>query len=104
MSDKQLQYSCSFCNKHRDNVKALIAGDKAYICNECIHLCLEALSGEQPDPTSSFDASLTPMEIKSYLDRYVISQDAAKRSLSVAVRNHYKRCLLYTSPSPRDRS
>lgn len=91
MSDKQLQYSCSFCNKHRDNVKALIAGDKAYICNECIHLCLEALSGEQPDPTSSFDASLTPMEIKSYLDRYVISQDAAKRSLSVAVRNHYKR-------------
>jgi ATP-dependent Clp protease ATP-binding subunit ClpX len=86
-----MQLSCSFCNKHRDAVKALIAGDKAYICNECIHLCLEALSGEEPAETSSFDGTVTPMEIKSYLDRYVIGQDLAKRSLSVAVRNHYKR-------------
>lgn len=85
-----MQLSCSFCNKHRDTVKALIAGDKAYICNECIHLCLEALSGEETTD-ATFDSSVTPTEIKSYLDRYVVGQEQAKKSLSVAVRNHYKR-------------
>lgn len=87
--DKVQSLSCSFCNKHRDNVKALIAGESAYICNECIHLCLEALS-ETPEPTS-FGESSTPSQIKAYLDRFIIGQDLAKRSLSVAVRNHYKR-------------
>lgn len=89
--DKTKSLSCSFCNKHRDSVKALIAGDTAYICNECIHLCLEALGSDEPKETLTFTDSVTPMEIKSYLDRYVIGQDLAKRSLSVAVRNHYKR-------------
>lgn len=82
--------TCSFCNKHRDSVKALIAGDKAYICDECINLCVEALKGEKQE-TSSFDSTVTPAEIKDYLDRYIISQHTAKISLSVAVRNHYKR-------------
>ena len=89
MVDKVQNLTCSFCNKHRDEVKALIAGDKAYICNECIHLCLEALSEE--NETVSFTGTSTPSEIKAYLDRFVVGQDLAKRSLSVAVRNHYKR-------------
>jgi ATP-dependent Clp protease ATP-binding subunit ClpX len=86
-----MSLTCSFCNKHRDAVKALIAGDTAYICNECIHLCLEALDKDEPKESAAFDSSVTPLEIKSYLDRYVIGQDHAKRNLSVAVRNHYKR-------------
>lgn len=88
--DKNMALTCSFCNKHRDTVKALIAGDKAYICDECINLCVEALRGEQQE-SSSFDSTVTPAEIKEYLDRYIISQHIAKISLSVAVRNHYKR-------------
>ena len=91
MVDKVQSLTCSFCNKHRDEVTALIAGDKAYICNECIHLCLEALSEEKEKAPSTFTGSSTPSEIKAYLDRFVIGQDLAKRSLSVAVRNHYKR-------------
>jgi ATP-dependent Clp protease ATP-binding subunit ClpX len=86
-----MKLTCSFCNKHRDAVKALIAGDTAYICNECIHLCMEALGNDTPKESATFDSGVTPQEIKSYLDRYVIGQDLAKRNLSVAVRNHYKR-------------
>jgi ATP-dependent Clp protease ATP-binding subunit ClpX len=91
LADNKVNLSCSFCNKHRDAVKALIAGDTAYICNECIHLCLEALGKDETSESVEFDSSVTPLEIKSYLDRYVIGQDHAKRNLSVAVRNHYKR-------------
>lgn len=91
MEDKQVKLSCSFCNKHRDAVKALIAGDTAYICDECIHLCLSVLGKDATVTATEFDSSVTPVEIKSYLDRYVIGQDLAKRNLSVAVRNHYKR-------------
>lgn len=91
--DKVQSLSCSFCNKHRDEVKALIAGEKAYICNECIHLCLEALTSdsEKEKQKGIFNDASSPSEIKAYLDRFVISQDLAKRALSVAVRNHYKR-------------
>ncbi len=91
MVDKVQSLTCSFCNKHRDEVKALIAGDKAYICNECIHLCLEALSDEKDNTPNVFSNASTPSEIKAYLDRFVVGQNLAKRSLSVAVRNHYKR-------------
>ena len=91
MVDKVQSLTCSFCNKHRDEVKALIAGDKAYICNECIHLCLEALSDEKDTTPNVFSNASTPSEIKAYLDRFVVGQNLAKRSLSVAVRNHYKR-------------
>jgi ATP-dependent Clp protease ATP-binding subunit ClpX len=86
-----MKLTCSFCNKHRDAVKALIAGNTAYICDECIHLCLEALGKDETSEATAFDSTVTPSEIKNYLDRYVIGQDHAKRNLSVAVRNHYKR-------------
>jgi ATP-dependent Clp protease ATP-binding subunit ClpX len=91
LADKSQHLYCSFCNKHRDEVKALIAGDKAYICNECINLCLEAMSEEVKETKTEFNDATTPSEIKEYLDRYIIGQNAAKRQLSVAVRNHYKR-------------
>jgi ATP-dependent Clp protease ATP-binding subunit ClpX len=89
--DKNQNLSCSFCGKHRDEVKALIAGENAYICNECIHLCLEAMANDGKEEHVEFSDNTTPSEIKAYLDRYVIGQHSAKRSLSVAVRNHYKR-------------
>lgn len=89
--DKVQNLVCSFCNKHRDEVDALIAGDSAYICNSCINLCLEALSTNKGTAPSTFDDATTPLEIKTYLDRFIIGQHMAKRQLSVAVRNHYKR-------------
>jgi ATP-dependent Clp protease ATP-binding subunit ClpX len=89
--DKVQKLSCSFCNKGRDEVKALIAGENAYICDECINLCVDAIASDVKDKPGEFINSTTPSEIKSYLDRFIIGQDLAKRSLSVAVRNHYKR-------------
>ena len=89
MADKPQSLCCSFCNKHRDAVKSLIAGDSAYICDECIQLCLAAMI--EPTESNTFGESSTPSQIKAYLDRFIIGQDLAKRSLSVAVRNHYKR-------------
>lgn len=89
--DKTQPLNCSFCSKHRDEVKALIAGERAYICNECINLCLEALESDSDQEKSKIADLSTPREIKNYLDRYVVGQELAKRSLSVAVRNHYKR-------------
>lgn len=85
---------CSFCGKGHDDVKKLIAGPDVYICNECIELCNgimdedEAESDVQP---SSIGHNLRPAEIKALLDEYVIGQENAKRILSVAVYNHYKR-------------
>jgi ATP-dependent Clp protease ATP-binding subunit ClpX len=90
LADSQ-HLNCSFCGKHRDEVKALIAGENSYICDECIHLCLEALSETAPGVPTTFTDSTTPSQIKGYLDRFIIGQHLAKRSLSVAVRNHYKR-------------
>lgn len=88
-ADKELH--CSFCGKHRDKVKSLIAGETAYICNECIDLCVSVLKEDEHIATADFDNNTTPSEIKHYLDQYVIGQELAKRALSVAVRNHYKR-------------
>ena len=89
--DKNQSLNCSFCSKHRDEVKALIAGERAYICNECINLCLEALASDSDQEKTKIADMSTPREIKNYLDRYIVGQELAKRSLSVAVRNHYKR-------------
>lgn len=83
--------SCNFCGKTRDAVRSLIAGETAYICNECIDLCVKVLNEDTQEPVTHFAEGSTPTEIKQYLDRYVIGQDLAKRALSVAVRNHYKR-------------
>ncbi len=88
---------CSFCGKTQDQVRKLIAGsDNVYICDDCIELCAEILEEELADanaagPDFSGINLLKPKEIKAFLDEYVIGQDEAKKVLSVAVYNHYKR-------------
>src|SRR3954447_4448739 len=85
---------CSFCGKSQHEVKKLIAGPSVFICDECIDLCNEIIRDELPAGDEQREARgdlPTPAEIKGNLDNYVIGQEAAKRSLSVAVYNHYKR-------------
>ena len=85
---------CSFCNKTQDQVRKLIAGQNVYICDECIEVCSEIIEDELEDYDESSDINLLkPKEIKDFLDQYVIGQEAAKKVLSVAVYNHYKRIL-----------
>lgn len=83
---------CSFCGKSQKQVKKLIAGPGVYICDECIDLCNEIIEEELVEASTSDLGELPkPREIYAFLDEYVIGQDAAKKSLSVAVYNHYKR-------------
>ncbi|MCD6435348.1 MAG: ATP-dependent protease ATP-binding subunit ClpX [Clostridiales bacterium] len=83
---------CSFCGKAQDQVKRLIAGPDVYICDECVHLCMEIISEDEiEDIEVNLDNLPKPQEIKNILDRYVIGQEYAKKALSVAVYNHYKR-------------
>ncbi|PIF04609.1 MAG: ATP-dependent Clp protease ATP-binding subunit ClpX [Propionibacterium sp.] len=86
-------FKCSFCGKSQKQVKKLIAGPGVYICDECIGLCNEIIEEEFPDKPqhASPDRLPKPREIRDFLDDYVIGQDEAKRVLSVAVYNHYKR-------------
>ncbi|HEU4801289.1 MAG TPA: ATP-dependent Clp protease ATP-binding subunit ClpX [Gemmatimonadales bacterium] len=89
-TDKHLR--CSFCGKSKDSVRKFISGPSVYICNECITLCNEILAeDEEREVTESITQVPTPMELKEVLDQYVIGQEEAKRALSVAVYNHYKR-------------
>jgi len=96
-TDKQKKLRCSFCNKTQEQVRKLIAGPNVYICDECIDICAEIIQDELDDyDNSGFDADinlLKPMEIKEFLDDYVVGQEEAKKILSVAVYNHYKRIL-----------
>ncbi len=88
--DKNLR--CSFCGKSKDSVKKFISGPNVYICNECISLCNEILAEEEERAgTDTVSRIPTPQEIKETLDQYVIGQERAKKSLAVAVYNHYKR-------------
>ena len=87
---------CSFCGKDSSQVKRIIAGPNAYICNECIDLCSEIINNEvnfeQDVDDEDYEVELsTPIEINEFLNDYVIGQDAAKKTLAVAVYNHYKR-------------
>ena len=83
---------CSFCGKSQDEVNKLIAGPSVYICNECVDLCNDIIEEESKvGEESSYDKTLSPAEIFSQLDEYVIGQQKAKKVLSVAVYNHYKR-------------
>ncbi|OYU42853.1 MAG: ATP-dependent Clp protease ATP-binding subunit ClpX, partial [Burkholderiales bacterium PBB4] len=86
---------CSFCGKSQHEVKKLIAGPSVFICDECIELCNDIIRDEAPAEGAAAKSAKSdlpvPNEIKTTLDQYVIGQDAAKRTLSVAVYNHYKR-------------
>jgi ATP-dependent Clp protease ATP-binding subunit ClpX len=89
-NDKHLR--CSFCGKSKEAVKKFISGPNVYICNECIALCNEILAEEEErEAAGRFTEIPTPSEIKEVLDQYVIGQEVAKKTLSVAVYNHYKR-------------
>jgi ATP-dependent Clp protease ATP-binding subunit ClpX len=88
------QFFCSFCGKNQKEVKKLIAGPSVYICNECIKLCSEIIEDEEKEKSEESEGSkdfMVPKQIKAMLDSYVIEQDQAKKVLSVAVYNHYKR-------------
>ncbi|BBF84719.1 ATP-dependent Clp protease ATP-binding subunit ClpX [Aquitalea magnusonii] len=105
-SNEKLLY-CSFCGKSQHEVQRLIAGPQVFICNECVELCndiireeLEKVVGEIGEAATASTTLPTPQEIRADLDQYIIGQDFAKKTLSVAVYNHYKR--LYTPASDKD--
>ena len=105
--NKNSNVVCSFCGKRDDQVKRMLAGRNGYICNECIELCTEVLKDEEDKESSITDKNAlhnlpTPKEIKAILDEYVIGQDEPKKTLAVAVYNHYKR-INYDSGRPEDR-
>ncbi len=90
--DEKGQLKCSFCGKNQDQVRKLVAGPGVYICDECIELCNEIIEEELNDEEDVEVKDIPkPKEIREILDQYVIGQDEAKKTLSVAVYNHYKR-------------
>lgn len=103
--DTNDQFFCSFCGKNQKEVKKLIAGPSVYICNECIKLCGEIIEDEEkelavePEDAKEF---MVPKQIKDQLDAYIIEQDRAKKVLSVAVYNHYKRLASHLTKSGED--
>ena len=102
LSDSGKLLFCSFCGKNQNEVRRLIAGPSVYICDECVDLCNDIISEEAQtnESESSSDKLPVPLEIKSILDDYVIGQEQAKRILSVAVYNHYKRLQSSASANP----
>ncbi len=94
-NDEHKSVRCSFCGKNQEEVSRIIAGPRAYICNECVQLCMSILddADEQPENFGERvpDAIPTPKEIHKVLDQYIVGQEEAKVALSVAVYNHYKR-------------
>ena len=94
---------CSFCGKSQKQVKKLIAGPGVYICDECIDLCNEIIEEELSESTDvGFGELPKPREIFEFLDQYVIGQDVAKKAMSVAVYNHYKRVQATAGDRPKD--
>src|SRR5690606_26924958 len=88
--------SCSFCGRTEDTVEKLISGPSAYICDKCVGLCLDIV---QKKPANFEMKLLKPKEIKTHLDEYIIGQENAKKTISVAVYNHYKRIRSLSKPS-----
>ena len=102
-TDSNEQLLCSFCGKSQRQVKKLIAGPGVYICDECIDLCNEIIDEELTAPTSfDIDNLPKPKEIYGVLNEYVVGQEGAKRALSVAVYNHYKRVQMTQSSDEGD--
>ena len=99
--DKSTRLHCSFCGKAQEDVRKLIAGPSVYICDECVSLCGDILDDQPGVAGFQFDAGsvVAPAEITRVLDEYVIGQERAKKTLSVAVHNHYKRI---NAPPARD--
>ncbi len=93
MSDEKHVCRCSFCGKTEEQVNRLIEGPNAYICNECIELCVDLIQDDflQSNTEISLDDIPKPKEIHQFLNEYIIGQETAKKSLSVAIYNHYKR-------------
>jgi ATP-dependent Clp protease ATP-binding subunit ClpX len=95
MSRKKVEgegLKCSFCNKSQRDVRKLIAGPTVYICDECVDICLDIIAEEKETEETDGRVRLPkPVDIKTFLDEYVVGQEAAKKKLSVAVYNHYKR-------------
>ncbi len=93
--DERKKVVCSFCGKSQDQVRRMVAGNGVFICDQCIDLCAEIIERELDEEPRGREAAadhfMTPKEIKEYLDEYVVGQDRAKKALSVAVYNHYKR-------------
>ena len=91
--DKSRALNCNFCGKSQKEVKKLIAGPGVYICDECIDLCTDIIQEDvaQAQSKATMESVPKPHEIKNHLDSYVIGQDRAKKIISVAVHNHYKR-------------
>jgi len=102
MYSKPPQFRCSFCGKSQDQVRKLIAGPEVYICDECIGLCNEIIVEELDDETNlEMKNILKPREIVEILNQYVVGQERAKKIVSVAVYNHYKRIQLAKNVGPR---
>jgi len=91
MAKSEKTHSCDFCGKSKEDVEKLIVGDMAAICNDCVDLCVDILVDEKVKVPTDTSKLLNPVLIKDYLDEYIIGQDQAKISLSVAVSQHFKR-------------
>jgi len=89
-----MNITCSFCGRGQREVKKIIAGNNVYICNECVKICSDIIKRDKIDVNEHLEEIPTPEKIKSYLDQYVVGQEYAKKVLSVAVYNHYKRLII----------
>jgi len=94
-SDEKRQFRCSFCGKTEEQVKKLIEGPGVYICNECVELCFDLFDDADREVGNDFEENFSdvpkPKDIKAFLDEYIVGQEDAKKTLSVAIYNHYKR-------------